>query len=404
MPATDRYSVLTRVGKGTSMGKYMRFFWHPIAASIELQDEPKPIKLLGEKLVLFSTKAGEMGLVEERCAHRSASLACGMIEEHGIRCSYHGWKYDLEGRCVETPAERPESKLKDRIRIAGYPVQELGGLIWAYLGEHPEPLLPRFEYIVGEQYDHDVTVSVMPCNWLQIAENNVDPHHVEYLHMMYTNYRFERQGKPPVPLKHHAKVGFDIFEHGIMKRRLWEGDSEDSEEWRIGHPQIWPGTLLVTFPNGVLQAQIRVPQDDTHTVIYWYNCRPRPAGQPPKKEVPVKDNPFFDAEGKFLRDNLNGQDMMVMLTQGEIADRSTENLGESDRGVVLYRRHLLHQIERIERGEEPMGVVRDPAANTPFIKLPLETHLGYSFQGVEAAPGEKWEDMSVATPSLVRAE
>jgi 5,5'-dehydrodivanillate O-demethylase len=202
-----------------------------------------------------------------------------MIQEHGIRCAYHGWQYDLEGRCLETPAERPESKLKDRIRIAGYSVQELGGLIWAYLGERPEPLLPRFEYLVGEQYDHDVTVSLMPCNWLQIAENNVDPHHVEYLHMMYTNYRFEQQGRPPVPMKHHAKVGFDVFEHGIIKRRLWEGDSEDSEEWRIGHPQIWPGTLLVTYPNGVLQAQLRVPQDDTHTVIYWYNCRPRLAGQ-----------------------------------------------------------------------------------------------------------------------------
>jgi 5,5'-dehydrodivanillate O-demethylase len=119
--------------------------------------------------------------------------------------------------------------------------------------------------------------------------------------------------------------------------------------------------------------------------------------------VPVKDNPFFDAQGRFLRDNLNGQDMMVMLSQGEIADRSAENLGESDRGVIIYRRLLLSQIERIERGEEPMGVVRDPAVNTPFIKLPIETHVGYSLAGVEAAPGEKWEDMSVQVPSLVRA-
>jgi 5,5'-dehydrodivanillate O-demethylase len=204
-------------------------------------------------------------------------------------------------------------------------------------------------------------------------------------------------------MKHHAKVGFDVFEHGIVKRRLWEGDSEDSEEWRVGHPQIWPGTLLVTYPNGVLQAQIRVPQDDTHTVIYWYNCRPRPAGQVEQKEVPVKENPFLDAQGRFLRDNLNGQDMMVMLSQGEIADRSAENLGESDRGVIIYRRLLLSQIERIERGEEPMGVVRDPAVNTPFIKLPTETQVGYSLAGVEAAPGEKWEDMSVQTPSLVGA-
>ena len=244
--------------------------------------------------------------------------------------------------------------------------------MWAWLGEKPAALLPRFEYLVGEQYDHDVTISKMPCNWLQIAENNMDPHHVEFLHMMYTNYLHKRQGKPLIPMKHHAKVDFDLFEHGIMKRRLWEGDSEESEEWRIGHPQLWPGTLLVTYPNGVLQAQIRVPQDDESTIIYWYNCRPRAKGAQPKKEVPISDNPFLDRNGNFLKDNLNGQDMMVMVTQGVIADRSLENLGESDKGVVMYRRVLLEQIEKIERGEDPLGVVRNPADNEPFIHLPVE--------------------------------
>ena len=106
------------------------------------------------------------------------------------------------------------------------------------------------------------------------------------------------------------------------------------------------------------------------------------------------ENPFRDAHGNFLRDNLNGQDMMVMLTQGEIADRSLETLGESDRGVVLYRRVLLEQLDRIAGGEDPMGVVWDAAANTPFIALPRETHVGYSFPGVEAAPGEQWAEMA----------
>ena len=394
--ATDRYATLTRVGPGAPMGKYMRFFWQPVAASVELRIDPLRVKLLGEELVLFRTPAGKLGLVQERCEHRSASLACGMIENDGIRCAYHGWKYNMDGQCVETPAERPDSKLKERIKIPSYEVQELGGLVWAWLGKKPAPLLPRFEYLVGEQYDHDMTISKMPCNWLQIAENNMDPHHVEYLHMMYTNYLHKRIGKPLLPMKHHAKVDFDLFEHGIMKRRLWEGDSEDSEEWRIGHPQLWPGTLLVTYPNGVLQAQIRVPQDDENTIIYWYNARPRAKGVAPRVEVPVSENPFLDRNGNFLNDNLNGQDMMVMLTQGKIADRGLENLGESDKGVVMYRRVLLEQIERIERGEEPMGVVRDPAVNTPFIPLPVESHIGYDLAGVDAAPGEKWDGMAKA--------
>ena len=396
MTETDRYAVLTRVGPGTPMGKYMRYFWHPIAASVEVKNDPVRVRLLGENLVLYRAPSGDLRLVQERCPHRGASLVCGMIEDDGIRCSYHGWKFDTEGQCVDTPAERPDSKLKQRIKIAAYEARELGGLVWAWMGPKPAALLPRFEYLVGEQYDHDMTISKMPCNWLQIAENNMDPHHVEFLHLMYTNYLHKRLGKPLVPMRHHAKVDFDLFEHGIMKRRLWEGDSEDSEEWRVGHPQIWPGTLLVTFPNGVLQAQIRVPQDDENTLIYWYNCRPRAADQPPKAVVPVADNPFLDKNGNFLVENLNGQDMAVMVTQGTIVDRSQENLGESDRGVVMYRRVLLEQIERIERGEEPMGVVRDPAANTPFIALPVETHVGYDLGGVDAAPGEKWESMAPA--------
>ena len=169
-----------------------------------------------------------------------------------------------------------------------------------------------------EDYDHDVGVTRMPCNWLQIAENNMDPYHVEYLHFMYTNYVHEKLGKPKVEVKRHKQVAFEVFEYGIIKKRLWEGDSEDSDEWRTGHPQIWPGTAIVTYPNGGVQAQIRVPVDDTNTMVYWYNAKPRPKGQAPKPDCRVWDNPLRDSRGEYLTDNLNGQDLMVMFTQGEI--------------------------------------------------------------------------------------
>ncbi len=393
MTAHDRYAVLTRVGQGTPMGKYMRYFWHPVTPDVNLKDEPVRVRLLGEDLVLYRTKSGTLGLVRERCPHRSASLACGMVEKDGIRCAYHGWKFDLSGQCVDTPAEPADSKLKERIHVPSYPVQELGGLIWAYLGELPAPLLPRFEFLVGEQFDRDVGVSIMPCNWLQIAENNMDPYHVEFLHFMYTNYVHEKQGKPLVPIRHHAKVDYEVFEHGIIKKRLWEGESEDSDEWTIGHPQIWPGTAVITYPGGWLQAQIRIPVDDTNTIIYWYNARPRKAGQEPAKHIRVWENPLRDTRGQYLKDNLNGQDLMVMYTQGEIADRGLENLGHSDRGIVLYRRMLLEQLERIERGEEPMGVVRDPKINTPFIVLPLETHVDYDLTNARASPDHGWNEV-----------
>jgi 5,5'-dehydrodivanillate O-demethylase len=159
------------------------------------------------------------------------------------------------------------------------------------------------------------------------------------------------------------------------------------------HPQIWPGTAIVTYPNGGVQAQIRVPVDDTNTIVYWYNAKPRPKGQAPNPQCRVWDNPLRDSRGEYLTDNLNGQDLMVMFTQGEISDRSLENLGESDRGVVLYRRVLLEQLDKIERGEEPLGVVRDPAKNTPWIELPMEKHVGYTLAGVKAAPDFDWDAM-----------
>jgi 5,5'-dehydrodivanillate O-demethylase len=301
--------------------------------------------------------------------------------------------YGGSGECLEIPYSRPDTPLKKRAKLRAYPAQELGGLIWAYLGEEPAPLLPRYEFLVGPQYDHDVGISILPCSWLQIAENNMDPYHVEFLHFEFSNYVHKKIGKPPIEVRRHKKVDFELFEYGIIKRRLWEGESEEtSEEWKVGHPQIWPGTAVVPYPNGWVQAQIRVPMSDTETAIYWYNSRVRPEGAEPKAECPVWDNPNITPEGGYVVDTLNGQDMAAMVTQGEVADRSLENLNETDRGIVMYRRALLNQLDRIAEGKDPMGVVRDEAQNTPFIKLPIESDVGYSLAGVSSAQGVNWDD------------
>src|SRR6185437_6733057 len=179
----ERQERLTRFGPGTPMGKYLRCFWHPIAAAVELKAWPILKKrIMGEDLALYRGDDGTLGLIADRCPHRGASLSCGMIEGANLRCAYHAWMFDKDGKCLETPAE-PTAKMHDRITTTAYPVQELGGLIWAYMGAKPAPLLPRYEHIVREDWDRFIGVSYLPCNWLQVTENNADPYHIEYLHM-----------------------------------------------------------------------------------------------------------------------------------------------------------------------------------------------------------------------------
>jgi 5,5'-dehydrodivanillate O-demethylase oxygenase subunit len=367
---------LTRVGPGTPMGELLRRYWYPVATVPELESEPVlAVKLLGENLALYRTDAGELGLVSERCPHRGASLAYGIPEDDGLRCAYHGWKFSPQGRCLEQPAEPPESTFKHRVQIPAYPVQSMGGLIWAYLGPEPAPLLPRFDLFVRDDVEREIGITRLPCNWLQIMENSLDPVHLEYLHSVYMNYVFKRQGKvAPTQTKHHDKIAFDVFEYGITKRRLWEGESEDSTEWTVGHPILFPNILSVGDPE-IPQFQIRVPMDDTHTYHVWYRCKKKAPDAPVQSEqaIPVLDYAYKEDNGRLIVETVSGQDMMVWVTQGGISDRTTERLGSTDQGVILFRNLLDENIRKVERGEEPMAIIRDPAKNTPMVQVHRET-------------------------------
>jgi len=296
------------------------------------------------------------------------------VEHDGIRCPYHGWKFDARGNCLELPAEPPDTKLKERVRIDAYPVQELGGLIFAYLGPEPAPLLPRYDLLVWDDVLRDIGHAMLPCNWLQIMENSVDPYHTEWLHGRHLSYVKRRQGTDgPRPYrKPHAKVGFDVFRHGIIKRRMLEGGSEQDDDWKIGHPLVFPTTLRVG-EHGRHRFQFRVPVDDTHTWHVWYSCYKfePPLSVPPQKEIPLYEVPWRDESGNFIVDFVDGGDIMVWITQGSIADRTQEILGSSDKGIALYRRILLEQIARVEKGEDPIGVMRDEVENQ-IIELPQE--------------------------------
>lgn len=368
---------LTRVGPGTPVGELLRRYWQPVAAVSQLDDEPVlAVKVLGENLALYRADNGEMGLMAQRCPHRGASLAYGIPEEGGLRCPYHGWKFSPAGQCTEQPAEPDESTFKHRIKIPAYPVQEMGGLVWAYFGPEPAPLLPRFDLYVREDLDRNIGITRLPCNWLQIMENSMDPVHVEYLHGLYMNYVLKRQGRPPaVNVRHHEKIGFTVFDWGIYKRRLLEGQSEDSTDWTTGHPVLFPATLAVDGLTDGTYFQVRVPMDDEHTMHFWYYTKPRPAGAPPQTSIPRWEMHYQHEDGSLVTDNVNAQDMLAWITQGPRSDRTTERLGNSDKGVILYRNLLLEQAEKVERGEDPLGVIRDPERNR-MIEFPREGPSG----------------------------
>jgi 5,5'-dehydrodivanillate O-demethylase len=380
---------LTRIGPGTPMGNLLRRYWHPVAALSEMTGRwTKRVRVLGEDLVLFRDRTGRLGLLGEFCPHRRASLAYGIPTDDGIRCPYHGWKFDAAGRCLEQPNEPEGSNFKDKIQTSGYPVETLGGLIFAYLGPVPAPVLPRFEAYVCERTIRMIGKALVPCNWLQIMENSLDPVHTEWLHGKLHEFAREASGEKVAISAHHVKIGFAEFPFGIYKRRLLEGQSEDADDWRVGHPVIFPNILAVGNGDAFARRhtfQIRVPIDDTHTMHYWYDAYVPPLDlEIPTRllaEIPSYEIPFVDANGDFIIDNVDSQDVMAWVTQGPIANRSLETLGSTDRGVTLYRRMLQREMKKVEDGVDPMGVIRDPAHDV--IAIPVERGKHHFTDGFE---------------------
>ena len=213
--------LLTQVGPGTPMGGLLRRHWMPIAGATEFgeTDRIKPIRLMGEDLVLYKDLSGTFGLVQKECAHRRADLSYGFVEKCGIRCNYHGWAYDQTGQCVEMPFEDtvvPQAKYKDKICITAYPVKLHAGLVWAYLGPLPAPELPDWELFNFTNGFRQIVVSQIPCNWLQCQENSIDPVHFEWMHTNWSRRLVD------ITSEHgpkHLQVAFDSFEYGLVYRR-----------------------------------------------------------------------------------------------------------------------------------------------------------------------------------------
>jgi 5,5'-dehydrodivanillate O-demethylase len=381
---------LTRVGPGTPMGNLMRRYWHPVAAKAQLLERGgvMPVRIFGEDLVLFRDGKGRIGLVGDRCAHRGVKLDCAFANDDGLRCPYHSWTYDTEGRCVDQPAEPDGSRFRDKIRIPSYPVQELAGLIFAYLGPLPAPLLPRWDRLVWDNVYRVICFIKIPCNWLQCMENTPDPVHTEYLHGQYFKQWLHKNGINDERshrladgfCTHFLKHDYSIGKYGIDRRWLLEGQSQEKDTWAKSLPLVFPD-IHVTSGGGRHTFGWRMPVDDTNTMeVVIRGFDPGPGVKVPKQDpVPYVEIPMVDEQGKYCAlHSVTGQDVMAWVSQGPITDRSQERLGDTDRGVILYRQLLAREIKRVEAGEDPINVFRDPVANQ-CIDLPVPWDRGYAW-------------------------
>ncbi len=368
MLSEEKNRQLTQVGAGTPMGELMRRYWQPIAAISELDEKPtKAVRIFGEDLVVYKDLKGNFGLIDRNCPHRRADMTFGIPEECGLRCSYHGWMYDATGRCVEQPFEdiaAPDSGFRDRIRIKAYKVEALAGMLFAYLGPDPAPLLPNWEPFTWRNGFAQVVLSHIPCNWMQIQENSIDPVHFEWQHL---NWSMRLAGRSGPYSPKHTKLAFDEFDYGFVYRRVREDTSEDDELWTVGRVCLWPNALFTSQ-----HFEWRVPIDDENTLsVTWMFARvPKDREPYVQTSVPHWYGPLKDESGEWITSHVMNQDFVAWVGQGVIADRSKEHLGRSDRGIVMMRKRFMDDIDAIEAGQDPKATIRDPNLNR-CVPLPI---------------------------------
>ena len=354
---------LTHVGAGTPMGELMRRYWHPVCLSSELAELPRYLRILDEELVAYRDKSGRVGVLGAHCIHRGTSLEYGRIEEHGLRCCYHGWYYDAEGRCLDQPGEPAESPYKDEVRQPWYPAEEYRGLVFAYLGPpEKKPLLPRYDILEDEDaeylaYRNYSRGAVAACNWLQLHENAADPIHIYTLHGANRSvFDFDDvMGiKPSIDF-----VRSDRHVSYIRTTDL-EGGNRLIRTSTIFVPTakcIPPPDVTGTDPDGETERARMVgwwvPVDNERTIGFHIE-RIDPGKrifQPPGGEV-VRD---------YEETQRTPDDWEAQVSQRPIARHALEHLATSDRGVIMFRRLLSGAIDAVERGEDPPGTLRDPA-------------------------------------------
>jgi len=388
MLTTEMNELLTRVGRGTPMGDAMRRYWMPALLSWELETDGAPVrfKLLGESLVAFRDTSGSVGIMAEQCPHRGASLWLGRNEEDGLRCVYHGWKFDVTGQCVDMMNEPEEFNFKDKMKAVAYPTEEFGDIIWTYMGPADKrPASPKFEWTQASEGHRYVTKVWQECNWLQALEGGIDTSHAPILHRALKanpahpgiglDTPFVRGSAPTLEVE-NTDYGYRYF--GI--RTMGE-----KGHYVRGYHFVMPFTQLRPVGGGKprVDGHFWVPMDDENVMVYNWGYSYGEAGLSHEEsegrtggnnfgdDVDI-DNGFKAVRNKgndwlIERDvqktdtftgikGINTQDRATQESMGKVIDRTKEHLGTADRAIIATRKLLQQAIQVTQDGGDPVGV------------------------------------------------
>ena len=395
MLSREENDLLCQTGPNTPCGDLMRRYWQPVALSEEvpLRGAPLPVHLLGEDLVLFRDDQGRLGLLDLHCSHRGADLSYGRVEDGGLRCVYHGWLYDVAGRCLDQPGEPGDRQHCEAVRHPAYPCVERSGMVLTYMGPGEPPIIPDYDFLTCGEDHVFATKLYTESNYLQGNEGNIDFIHNNFIHFVKRNLQemnateareaLERFGSPevlsgrgPAPGMEHTEA--QLLEYGVRVykiRRITEG----------GH-YIRVGTFilpnLMVIPGG--NTNWHVPIDDTHHWKYIIRFdRERPidkekASRECRKMATPDYLPIANKGNRYLQDRqsmktkvysgisptyFQSQDLCAVEGAGPLQDRTREHLVANDIPIVISRKLLLKAIRDIQEGREPKNVVRDPEQN-----------------------------------------
>jgi phenylpropionate dioxygenase-like ring-hydroxylating dioxygenase large terminal subunit len=429
----EQNELLTRIGSGTACGDLLRQYWQPVAlveefdASIQENMSLRPMKavrLLGQDLILFKDNQGQWGLIDRDCPHRGADLAFGRYEGDGLRCPFHGWKFDIHGNCLETPGEPVGSKLCDRVKQRSYPVLEKSGVLFAWMGEEGKaPPFPNYDCFAAPSSHVFAFKGMWHCNWLQAFEVGIDPAHTSFLHRFLNDAALdgigENEGGKQFRSASAGEFNGERWPMTRIMREFYKPEiSFESKPWgfqlttlrpmtddlthvRVTHA-IFPQTFVIPLSETLTITQMHVPIDDTHT--YWYSFFTSFAGPVDKQAmrnqrtqyipaplyIPKSGrhndwgfNPQEQRESTYLgmgEDDINIHDQWAVESMGAIQDRTREHLGTTDKVIMANRRVLLQAIESVQAG----GVA-------PFMADPAEAEHQVGPDTVDGiAPAGTW--------------